>query len=78
MTYQVEDNDDLEVTGRIIDVLRDARDIYAPPGSLNRSEGWWDGAVDYILYGEGQNGKGSILTSEGLEELFTKDERQNG
>lgn len=52
MVYQVEDNDDLDVTGRILDVLRDARDIYA---TGNRSEGWWDGAIDYILNGEVRN-----------------------
>ena len=48
MTYKVEDNDDLEVTGRILDVLNAARDIYRDG---NRSEGWWDGAIDYILDG---------------------------
>jgi len=51
MTYQVEDNDDLEVTGRILETLRDARNIYTTPGN-EQSEGWWDGAIDYILYGE--------------------------
>lgn len=48
MVYKVEDNEDLEVTGRILDILRDARQMYA--GGLG-SEGWWDGAVDYILNG---------------------------
>lgn len=49
MTYSVEDNDDMEVTGRIIEVLRSARETYSDG---NRSEGWWDGAIDYILTGE--------------------------
>lgn len=51
MVYKVEDNEDLEVSGRIIDVLRDARTIYTDGG---RSEGWWDAAVEYILTGEGR------------------------
>jgi hypothetical protein len=52
MVYKVEDNEDLDVTGRILDVLRDARRIYLT-GSL--SEGWWDGAIEYILTGEGRD-----------------------
>ena len=52
MTYKVEDNDDMDVTERILTVLRVAREIYNTPG-LERSEGWWDGAIDYILRGEG-------------------------
>lgn len=49
MVYKVEDNEDLEVTARILDILNDARIIYA--GGVG-SEGWWDGAVDYILTGK--------------------------
>ncbi len=41
MTYQVEDNDDLEVSGRILDILR----------TTDLPEGCWDGAIDYILEG---------------------------
>jgi hypothetical protein len=52
MVYQVEDNDDLEVSGRILDVLHDARNMYA---NGDRSEGWWDGAIEYILTGEGRD-----------------------
>lgn len=48
MTYKVQDNEDLEVTSRILDVLHDARDIYA---GGEGSEGWWDAAIDYILEG---------------------------
>lgn len=50
MTYQVKDNEDLEVSGRILDVLKSAREIYNTSGHEN-SEGWWDGAIDYILDG---------------------------
>jgi len=51
---KVQDDEDLTVSGRIIDVLRDAREIYGTPGK-ERSEGWWDGAVDYVLTGEGRD-----------------------
>ncbi len=50
MTYKVEDNDDCEVTGRILEVLQDARDIYTKGGPQH--EGWWDGAIEYILKGD--------------------------
>lgn len=46
--YRVEDNDNLDVSGRILDVLRDAREIYADGVG---PEGWWDGAVEYVLKG---------------------------
>jgi hypothetical protein len=48
--YVVQDNPALEVTSRILDVLQKARETY---GGGQGSEGWWDGAVDYILTGEG-------------------------
>ena len=42
MSYTVEDSDDLEVTMRILDVLR----------TSGLPEGQWDGAVEHILNGE--------------------------
>lgn len=53
-THVVDDDEDLTVSGRVIDVLRDAREIYTTPGK-EQSEGWWDGAVDYVLTGEGRD-----------------------
>lgn len=50
VSYAVSDNDDLEVSGRILDVLRLARETYLNGAD---TEGWWDGAIDYILTGEG-------------------------
>ena len=45
MTYRVEDNDDLEVSGRILEVFR----VLDPTGER---EGFWDGAIEYIFSGE--------------------------
>jgi hypothetical protein len=42
-TTQVQDDEDLTVSGRILDVLR----------ASELPEGCWDGAVDYILTGKG-------------------------
>lgn len=66
--YRVSDNEDCEVSGRILDVLRDARQIYANGVG---PEGWWDGAVDYVL--TGRNGDDKVVRpldkgSDGLVE----------
>ena len=47
--YKVTDSDDLEVSGRILNVLDMARRVYKDG---NNSENWRDAAVNYILTGD--------------------------
>lgn len=51
MTYQIQDDDDCTVTGRIIDVLDAAKEIYENPNRAHKGDGWIDGAIEYIFHG---------------------------
>lgn len=78
VVMEVKDDEDLTLSGRIVNVLRDAREIYNTPGK-ECSEGWWDGAVDYILTGEGRDGTTSahMVRHQGFDPAAYKARHEN-